>query len=91
MKLQMRALQRPCTEILLYQSCYSFEKMSQAFSEMQSSMFDSKSRCLTHPASIWWPIAIAACACTHLDTRAAVSFDDAPVLGMPARPAVWHK
>ena len=43
LKLQMRALQRPCTQILLHQSCYSFEKMSQAFSEMQSSMFDSKS------------------------------------------------
>ena len=81
----MRALQRPCTQILLYQSCYSFEKMSQAFSEMQSSMFDSKSCCLTHPASLWRPI--AACACTHLDTRAAVSFDDAPVPRMPARPA----
>eukprot|EP01048_Picozoa_sp_COSAG05_P032308 COSAG05_NODE_12301_length_473_cov_1.184492_1_plen_97_part_00 len=34
---------------------------------------------------------IAACACTHLDTRAAVSFDDAPVPGMPARPAVRHR
>ena len=43
-KLQMRALQRPCTQILLYQSCYSFEKMSQAFSEIQSSMFESKLR-----------------------------------------------
>ena len=36
------------TRILLHQSCYhvqcySFEKMSQAFSEMQSSMFESKS------------------------------------------------
>ena len=53
---------------------------------MQSSMFDSKSCCLTHPASIWRPI--AACACTHLDTRAAVSFDDAPVPKMPTRPVV---
>ena len=30
-------------------------------------------------------------ACTHLDTRAAVSFDDARVPGMPTRAAVWRK
>jgi len=82
LKLQMRALQRPCTQILLHQSCYSFEKMSQVFSEMQSLMFDPKSRCVTHPASIWRPI--AACACTHLDTRHSTTLVLVPICTPPS-------